>query len=65
MSPFVGSTAWRALVQAACDAHGEALRDRLAALLVKAHRYALAQSANVLERALDPGQQRLRQSARP
>jgi hypothetical protein len=37
----------------------------LAALLVEAHRYALAQSAKVLQRALDPGQQRLRQSARP
>jgi hypothetical protein len=64
MAPLVGSTARRALVQGACDANDEALRDRLAAPLVEARRYALAQSAGVLERALDRVQQRLRQSAR-
>jgi hypothetical protein len=47
-------------VQAACDAHDEALRDRLAALLVEARRYALVLSARVLEHALDRVQQRLR-----
>jgi hypothetical protein len=46
-------------VQGACDAHGEALRDRLAAL-VEARHFALAQSAGVLGRALDRVQQRLR-----
>ena len=60
MAPLVGSTAGRALVQGACDAHGEALRDRLAVLLVEARHFALAQSAGVLERALDRVQQRLR-----
>ena len=64
MAPLAGSTARRALVQGACDAHDEVLRSRLAALLVAARRYALAQSAGVLERAPDRVQQRLRLSAR-
>jgi hypothetical protein len=60
MAPLVGSTARRALVHGARDAHDEALRDRLAALLVEARRYALMHGAGALERALDRVKQRLR-----